>query len=127
MSNSFQSHGLYPTRLHPWDFPGKNTGVGCHFLLQGIFPTQGSNPGLPHCRQTFYCLSNQGSPPPPAKKKKKNIYIYFFLIFSSFPFYDQALGDWFYTSLLSSGVSKNLSYWSFDSRMACPSVSVIGS
>ena len=33
-----------------WDFPGKNTGVGCHFLLQGIFPTQGSNPG-PHCRQ----------------------------------------------------------------------------
>ena len=35
----------------PWDFPGKNTGVGCHFLLQGIFPTQGLNPGLPHCRQ----------------------------------------------------------------------------
>ena len=34
-------------------FPGKNTGVGCHFLLQGIFPTQGSNPGLPHCRQMF--------------------------------------------------------------------------
>ena len=32
--------------LHPWDFPGKSTGVGCHFLLQGIFPTQGSNPGL---------------------------------------------------------------------------------
>ena len=38
---------------HPWDSPGKNTGVGCHFLLQGIFPTQGSNPGLPHCRQTL--------------------------------------------------------------------------
>jgi len=36
-----------PTRLlRPWDFPGKNTGVGCHFLLQGIFLTQGSNPGL---------------------------------------------------------------------------------
>ena len=35
-------------------FPGKNTGVGCHFLLQGIFPTAGSNPGLPHCRQTLY-------------------------------------------------------------------------
>ena len=35
----------------PWDSPGKNTGVGCHFLLQGIFPTQGSNPGLLHCRQ----------------------------------------------------------------------------
>ena len=38
--------------LPPWDFPGKNTGVGCHFLLQEIFPTQGLNPGLPHCR--FY-------------------------------------------------------------------------
>ena len=35
----------------PWDFPGKNTGMGCHFLLQGVFPTQGSNPDLPHCRQ----------------------------------------------------------------------------
>ena len=46
----------------PWDFPGKSTGVGCHFLLQGIFPTQGSNPGLPHCRQTLYPLSHQGSP-----------------------------------------------------------------
>ena len=46
----------------PWDFPGKNTGVGCHFLLQGIFPTQGLNPGLPHCRQKLYCLSYQGSP-----------------------------------------------------------------
>ena len=48
--------------LHPWDFPSKNTGVGCHFLLQEIFPTQGSNPGLPHCRQTLYCLSHRGSP-----------------------------------------------------------------
>ena len=48
--------------LRPWDFLGKSTGVGCHFLLQGIFPTQGLNPGLPHCRQTLYCLSPQGSP-----------------------------------------------------------------
>ena len=39
--------------LRPWDSPGKNTGVGCHFLLQGIFPTQGLNPGLPACRQTL--------------------------------------------------------------------------
>ena len=44
------------------DSPGKNTGVGCHALLQGIFPTQGSNPGLPHCRWILYCLSHQGSP-----------------------------------------------------------------
>ena len=45
----------------PWDFPGKNTGVGCHFLLQRIFPTQGLNPSLLHCRQTLYHLSHQGS------------------------------------------------------------------
>ena len=44
------------------DSPGKNTGVGCHALLQGIFPTQGSNPGLPHCRPILYRLSNHGSP-----------------------------------------------------------------
>ena len=46
--------------LHPWDFQGKSTGVDCHFLLQGIFPTQGSNPGLSHCRQTLYHLNHQG-------------------------------------------------------------------
>ena len=44
MSNSLQSHELYP--LCPWDSPGKNTGVGCHFLLHGIFPTQGLNLSL---------------------------------------------------------------------------------
>ena len=43
------------------DSPGKNTGVGCHALFQGIFPIQGSNPGLPHCRRILYCLSHQGS------------------------------------------------------------------
>ena len=41
---------------------GKNTGLGCHALLQGIFPTQGLNPGLPHCRQILYHLSHRGSP-----------------------------------------------------------------
>ena len=45
---------------HPWDFQGKSTGVSCYFLLQGIFPAQGSNPGLSHCRQTLYHLSHQG-------------------------------------------------------------------
>ena len=44
------------------DSPGKNTGVGCHVVLQGVFPTQGLNPGLPHCRQILYQLSYQGSP-----------------------------------------------------------------
>ena len=48
--------------LCPWDFPCKSTGVGCHFLLQRIFPTQGSNLGLPHHRQMLYHLSHQGSP-----------------------------------------------------------------
>ena len=48
--------------LCSWDFPGKNTGVDCHSLLQGIFPTQGSNPGFPHSRQILYHLSHQRSP-----------------------------------------------------------------
>ena len=62
VSNSLRPHRLYPTRLLcPWDFPG-NTGVDCHFLLQGIFPTQGSNPGLPHCWLILYHLSCKGSP-----------------------------------------------------------------
>ena len=121
MSDSVRPQRRQPTRLpHPWDFSGKNTGVGCHFLLQcrkvkserevaqscltlsdpmdcrlpgssihgifqarvlewgaiafseeyrsgyhfllqGIFPTQGSNLGLPHCRQILYHLSHQGS------------------------------------------------------------------
>ena len=53
---------IKPARLLcPWDFPGKNTGVDCHFLLQ-IFPTQESNPGLLHCRQILYQLSYEGSP-----------------------------------------------------------------
>ena len=61
VSNFLQPHGLQPARfLCPWDSPGKNTGVGCHFLLQGIFPTQGSNLGLPHCRQMLYLLSGIG-------------------------------------------------------------------
>ena len=47
VSDSLRSHGLKPTRLFsPWDFPSKNTGISCHFLLQWIFPTQGSNPHL---------------------------------------------------------------------------------
>ena len=49
--------------LRPWDFPGKTTGVGCHFLLQEVFPIQGLNPGLPCCRQMLYHLSHQGRVP----------------------------------------------------------------
>ena len=62
VSDSLWPHGLKLTRLPcSWDFPGKSTGVGCHFLLQRIFSTEGSNPGLPHCRQMLHCLSHQGS------------------------------------------------------------------
>ena len=51
-----------PTRLlWVWDFPGKHIGVGCYFLLQKIFLTQGLNPGFLHCRQTLNRLSHQGS------------------------------------------------------------------
>ena len=60
-----------PTLLTPWTVvhqllclwtsPGKNTGVGCHALLQGTFLTQALNSGLPHCRQVLYHLSHQGS------------------------------------------------------------------
>ena len=63
MSDSLWPLGLQHTRLLcPWDFPGENTGVGSHSLVQGIFLTQGSNPGLLHCRQILYHLSHQGSP-----------------------------------------------------------------
>ena len=60
--NSLRPHELQPTRLFcPWDFPGKDIGVGCHFLLQGIFPTQGLNLGLLHVRQILYWLNYKGS------------------------------------------------------------------
>ena len=59
---TLRSYGLLPARfLYSWESPGRKTGVGCHSLLQGIFPTQGSNPCLPRCRQIFYRLSHQGS------------------------------------------------------------------
>ena len=58
VSDSSQPHGLYS----PLNSPGQNTGVGSLCLLQGIFPTQGLNPGLPHCRWILYHLSHKGSP-----------------------------------------------------------------
>ena len=57
MSHSLRPHGLYS----PWNSPGQNTGMGSLSLLQGIFLTQGSNPGLPHCRRSLYQLSHKGS------------------------------------------------------------------
>ena len=58
MSISLLPHGLYS----PWNSLGQNTGVGSHSLLQGIFPTQGSNPTLPLCRWILYQLNHKGSP-----------------------------------------------------------------
>ena len=58
LSDSLQPHGLYS----PWNCPGQNTEVGTLSLLQGIFSTQASNPGLPHCRQILYQLNHSGSP-----------------------------------------------------------------
>ena len=57
VSDSLRPHGLYG----PWNSPGQNTGVGCYALLEGIFPTQGSNPGLLHCRRILNQLSHKGS------------------------------------------------------------------
>ena len=57
MSNSLGPHGLYS----PWNSPDQDTGVGSLYLLQGIFPTQGLNPGLLHYRWILYQLSYQGS------------------------------------------------------------------
>ena len=60
VSASLRPQGLQPSRLLcPWDSPGKNPGVRCHFLFQRIFPTQGLNLGLPQCRQTRYRLSHR--------------------------------------------------------------------
>ena len=61
--DSLQPHGLYS----PWNSPGQNIGAGSHSLLQGIFPTQGPNPGLSYCRRILYSLSHQGSPINPQK------------------------------------------------------------
>ena len=58
MTDYLRPHGLYS----PWNFPAQITGAGCLSLLQGIFATQGSNLGLPHCRWILYHLSHKGSP-----------------------------------------------------------------
>ena len=62
-SGSVVSNSMWPLGLYsPWNSPGQNTGAGSRSLLQGMFLTQGSSPGLPHCRQILYQLSHKGSP-----------------------------------------------------------------
>ena len=59
-SRSVMSDSLLPHGLSPWNSPGQNTGVDSLSFLQGIFPTQRLNPGLPHCRRILYQLSHKG-------------------------------------------------------------------
>ena len=74
VSDSLRLYGLYPTRLPcPWDSPGKNTGVGCHALLQGIFLTQGLNPHV-------LCLLHWQAGSLPLAPPKKPIYILLYII-----------------------------------------------
>ena len=79
MSDCLWPHGLYSL----WNSPGQNTGVGSLSLLQGIFPTQGSNAVLPHCRQILYQLSNKGSFRSTAKWFSY-IYIHTYILFFGF-------------------------------------------
>ena len=96
MSDSLQLQGLGPTRLLcPWDSPGKNTRVGCHFLLQGIFPTQGLNqhllcllhwqvgslprasPGEPlRSLDLSHSIPSKWSTAPPWMKESSSLYLY---------------------------------------------------
>ena len=63
VSDSVRPHGPDPARLLcPWNFPGKNTGVGCHFLLHSIFLIQGLNPRLLHWQADSLLLCHLGSP-----------------------------------------------------------------
>ena len=61
VSECLRPHARPARLLSPWNSPGQNTGVGRHSLLQGIFPTQGLNPGVPHFRWILYQLSHRGS------------------------------------------------------------------
>ena len=73
MSNYLQPHRLYS----PWNSPGQNARVGSLSLLQGLFPTQGSNPGLPQCRRILSWLSHKGSPNPIATIQRTELKVAF--------------------------------------------------
>ena len=106
LSHSVVSHsGLEPTRLLcPWNSPGKNTGVGCHSLLQGSFPNHRLNQSLLHCRQILHHLSHQKNP-----KVTFQIQICFlpFYIFLPLWLYSQWRGK------MNSKSSRNYGYWLF--------------
>ena len=78
VSDSLPPHGLYSS----WNSPGQNTEVGSYCLLQGIFPTQGLNSGLLHCRQILYQLSHQGRPG--THYSYSQIYKYYWIYYSRY-------------------------------------------
>ena len=92
--------------LCPWDSSGKNTGVGCHSLLQQIFLIKGSNLGLLHCRQILYHLSHQGSP----------MFIEMFIIFNIFHFFLKVW--WHFPSIWRNSLSISCSIWSNDNEFS---------
>ena len=81
LNHTVVSSSLWPQALQPakpiclWDSPGRNTGGGCQALLQGIFPTQGSNPGFPRYNMILHCQSHQGSPPAHPKLEVSNLIV----------------------------------------------------
>ena len=100
VSDSLQLHDLYSPR----NSPGQNTGVGSLSLLQGIFPTQGSNPGLLHCRQILYQLSHKGSPR--------------ILEWVAYPFSNQSSQhkNWIRVSCIAGGFFTNYAIWEIVAR-----------
>ena len=78
VSDSLRPHGLHS----PWNSPGQNIGAGSFSLPQGIFPTQGLNPGLPYCRQILYQLSYKGSPDEATHKLSRPTRMGCFLVYS---------------------------------------------
>ena len=102
VSDSLWPHGLYlPGSSVHEDSPGKNTGVGCHALLQGIFPIQGLNPGLPSYRWILYHLSHQGSQAKGKTKVEKYVVLFLWLPEKDIP----------YTLLLLTSRMKRLQPW----------------
>ena len=74
MDRSLCNPGIDTSLFYPWNFPGKSTGVGCHFLFQGIFPTQGSNPCLLHWQADSLSLHHLGIPEPVSYNAKFCLY-----------------------------------------------------
>ena len=89
--DSLPPYGLAHQALCPWDLPGKNTGVGCHFLLQGIFPTQGSNPHLLLRRQILYAKPLGD---PQVQKNEIGPFLYNILLFSHQVMSDSFVTPW---------------------------------